>query len=815
MSAPPAAIDVGELNLQIASYDLELDVDFDKSSMKGVVGIEVKGAESSLSLNAEEMKIEGVEVNGVPKKFAFNEAKGTLIVKEIPKKPAIVRVSYAKQITDDAIVGLYKSKYGKDHLLATDLEPARARSVFPCKDEPSYKAVFRLSVVTQKGLTVISNTRVVSSEDRAGGKAKFVFEPTPRMSTYLFFLGVGKFEEEKRKSDGVEFIAASRPGQGKKTELALKVASEVLKEYCSYFSIPYPLPKLHLVALPEYRAGAMENWGAITFREALLLADSSSSTSDRRGVAHVIAHEIAHMWFGDLVTMKWWDDIWLNESFATFMDHKVLERLHPEWDNWREFIRGSTFPALNADALSDTHPIQTKVKKVEEIESIFGAIVYGKGASVLRMIESYMGEDQFRKGVSAYLSRFRYSNATGGDLWDSLGKASGLPISRLARAWITKPGFPVVRITTLKGAVKFSQSRFRFRGKGKGETWPIPLTYAIDGKPQKMLLERSSARGMSVPRHSLIVNPGRTGFYSVLYDEDRYNHIAKDFANLHAHDRAGTLNDLYLFMRAGMVEPELYFRFVSLCGNIVDPMTAEAVVDQLVNLRGIADDAEIVRNGYSQFYESQYKRLGLRAKEGEDENIGEVRETVLTQLARTDAEFARKLAPMFDDYASVEPNLKAAVLVAYAIAGEDSAFEALVRRVKSEKSEAERVRLYRALVSSPDPKLVRECLELSVSGEVSRSDSVYAVSFASANPIARSDLWEWVTKRYDLLKETYGLGTVLLSVSSVVPRCGVGREAEVRKFFSGKRYKEGADTFKRTFELLGVNSTLREKLLTA
>jgi tricorn protease interacting factor F2/3 len=805
----------GDLNLQIASYDLILDVDFDKSSVEGVVDIEVQGAEAPLVLNAEEMRIESVEINGIPKRFTFDEAKCILIVHEIPKKKAVVRVNYSKQITDDAIVGLYKSKFGRDHLLATDLEPARARSVFPCKDEPSYKAIFRLCVVTQRDLTAISNTRVVSSEDMAGGKKRVVFEPTPRMSTYLFFLGVGKFEEEKKESGGVDFIAASRAGLINKTELALEVASEVLKEYGNYFSIPYPLPKLHLVALPEYRAGAMENWGAITFREALLLADSSSSTSDRRGVAHVIAHEIAHMWFGDLVTMKWWDDLWLNESFATFMDHKVLERLHPEWDNWREFLRGSTFPALNADALSDTHPIQTEVKKVEEIEGIFGPIVYGKGASVLRMIESYIDEKQFRKGVSAYLKKFRYSNARGEDLWLSLGKASGLPVSRLARAWITNAGFPVVSVTTSKGRVRFSQSRFRFRGKSRGETWPIPLTYTVDGKPQKKLLERRSASSALLPERSLIVNPGRTGFYSVLYDKGRYDQIAKDFTNLHSHDRAGILNDLYLFMRAGMVEPEAYFRFVSLCGDILDPLSAETVVDQLVNLRGIAGEAEIVRRSCLQFYRSQYRRLGLRAKAGEDENIGEVRETILTQLARTDIGLARKLAPMFREYASLDPDLKAAVAVAHVVAGGDNAFEALMKLMKSERNEAERIRLYRALTSSSSPKSVRECLELSVSGEVSRSDSVYASSFASANPVARSELWEWFTRRYDLLKETYGLGIVLGGVSNVVPRCGVGRETEVRRFFSGKRYKEGADIFKRAFELLEVNSALRKKLLTA
>jgi tricorn protease interacting factor F2/3 len=806
---------LGRSGSQIDSYGLELDVDFEKSRVKGVVDVHVRGVEDPLSLDAVDMRIGRVLVNGNDREFRHDKAKGILTICGVPKKSSVVQVSFDKRVSDEAIVGLYKSKYGKDHLLVTDFEPARARTAFPCKDEPSYKAVFRLSVTTQKGLSVISNTRVASTKDAPRGKTKFVFEPTPRMSTYLFFFGVGRFEEEKKQSGSLSVIAASRPGQSKRTEFAVDTAIALVEEYGRYFSIAYPLPKLHLVALPEYRAGAMENWGTITFREALLLTDSGSSTSDRLGVAHVLAHEIAHQWFGDLVTMKWWDDLWLNESFATFMDHKVLERLHPEWDNWKDFLRGSTFTSMKADALDGTHPIQASVKKVEEIEGVFDEISYGKGASILRMIEAFMGESQFRKGVSSYLRRFGYSNAEGEDLWNSLGKASGLPVSRLARAWITKPGFPVVRVTESKGKTNFRQTRFSLSGKATGGVWPVPLTMAVGGKRQRVLLDRVSST-IRLPSHaSLVVNPGRTGFYSVLYDADAYDQIAEGFAKLHSHDRAGILSDLYLFMQAGIVEPQLYFRFVSLCGGLADTMTAEAVTDQLVNLRAIADEAAIVRRGYSWFYESQVEKLGLHRKESEDETTGELREAISSQLAKTSAEFARGLSPQFENYASIEPDLKSAVVVSYAMTGGDAAFDELVARAKAEKSEAERVRIYRALTSVPDPRLVERCLELSVSGEVSRSDSVYAISLASTNPKAREVLWNWLKKRYDLIRDTYGVGTLLSAVNGTVPRCGIGREVEVHRFISGKRYKEGKETFKRTFELLEVNSNLRKRLLAA
>ena len=796
--------------MQIESYSLDLDVDFPRAIVAGTVDVAVTGAEGSLLLNAEKLEVKGVKVNGV--RVSYKAANGTLRIPRVTKARSVVTVRFVKHVSEETVMGLYKSKYGKSYLLATDFEPARARTFFPCKDEPSYKAVFNLAVTTQTGLSVISNTPVASKEDSAG-KTRFVFEPTPRMSTYLFFLGVGPYEERKRKSDGIDIIVASRPGLSENSEFALGVASDVLRGYGEYFGIKYPLKKLHLIALPEYRAGAMENWGAITYRERLVLADSSSSTMDLRAVAHVTAHEIAHQWFGDLVTMKWWDDLWLNESFASFMDNMMLEKLHPEWENWRDFLRGSTFPAFSADALARTHPIHVKVTSVDEVESIFDNISYGKGASVLRMIESYVGEDKFRQGVSAYLRKFRYSNAKGEDFWESVQRASGRPISRLARAWTTKPGFPLVRATTAKGEVRFTQERFSYRDGGAKGMWPVPLTMINDGKLQKVLLERRSGSVKSKSPSRLLVNPGRTGFYSVLYDSAMYDRIAADFADLHSHDRAGIVGDLYLFMKAGKVEPEQYFRFVDKAGRLADALTTQSIVDQLNELRAIADEAKIVRRGYSGFYQRQLKILGLQARKGEDESVSEVREAVAIMLARTDAGFAGKLAPRFEHYETVEPNLKSAVAISYAVSAGAKGFEALFDMAKKEEKETERVRIFRALATPVDGSLVERALDLSVSGRVSRSDVAYAVSSASLNPHARSVVLKWLEGHYDSLRESFGMGFLLGQVDSAIARRGVENEHEARRFLSGERYKEGEMTFARTLERLKVNLALRRKLM--
>ncbi|MGD0395650.1 MAG: M1 family metallopeptidase [Nitrososphaerales archaeon] len=800
--------------MEIKSYDLDLDVDFRKSIVEGSVVIKVKSVKSPFKLDAAGMKIRAVTIGGRMSRFSHDSVRGKLTIPGVPRKESEVGVKFTKHVRDDVIFGLYKSKYGKEHLLVTDLEPAEARTVFPCVDEPSYKAVFRLHVVTDEGLSVISNTRVASKKTNKG-RVSYSFEPTPRMSTYLFFMGIGRFEEATTMSGKVSVIAASRPGQGKDSGFIRETSAAVLKDYEGYFGIPYPLSKLHLVALPEYHTGAMENWGAITSREPYVIVRSDASDSDRRNAARVMAHEIAHQWFGDLVTMKWWDDVWLNESFATFMEAKVLDRLHPDWDTWRDFLRMDTFRSLNADALSQTHPIQVKVKSVEEIGSIFDAISYGKGASVLRMLESYVGEEAFRKGVSAYLKRFSYSNASGADLWTSLAKASGLPVTRVARAWITKPGFPLVRVEASEGGVSFSQSKFSLSGKKSDELWPIPLTLQADGKRQSLLFDRRSASVKAERPEKLLVNPRRTGFYSVLYGERMYDQLAKSFAALHSHDRAGVLNDLYLFLQAGMVLPRQYFRFAALSGKVVDPLLALAVSDHLVNLRAIADDSDIVMNGWSAFFTSQVRLLGLARKQGENENLGMVREVITAQLVKTDERYARKLAQRFDQFTSADANLKTAIATAYAAVKGEAAFGPLLELVRNAKSEADRARVYAALTSFEDPALVRRTLELTISGEVSRSDTGYALPLAASNPRARGALWEWIKSRYDRLRGLYGGSQQFyLYLNAVLPRCGIGHEADVRRFISGKRYRDGEMIFHRAFELLDVNSRLRDRLLT-
>ncbi|HUI86482.1 MAG TPA: M1 family metallopeptidase [Nitrososphaerales archaeon] len=796
--------------MKVNSYELSLDVDFKRALVKGLVKIDLESSSSKVVLDAVDMEINDVRIGSRALGFRLDRKVGALTISGASGH-SLVQVGFTKKVADESIIGFYKSRYGSEFMLVTDLEPAEARKVFPCKDDPAYKAVFRLDVTTDRGLAVIGNSEKKSVEATGDGRTRHVFGATPRMSTYLFFVGVGRFEEAS-KAGPVRVVAAARPGQVEKSGFILDVASRVLRDYSEYFGIPYPLSKLHLIALPEYHTGAMENWGAITSREPYVLVDEDSGIGPRMHAAMVMTHEIAHQWFGDLVTMKWWNDLWLNESFATFMAYKMVDRMKPEWDMWTDFLRTEYFRSMNQDALASTHPIEVDVRTTDEIGQVFDAISYGKGASVIRMIETFVGEKAFRRGVSKYLKTHSYSNAVGADLWKSLEESSGLPVTRLMGEWVQNPGYPLVEVSRRGGSVSFRQRRFGLGAGPKKGSWPIPITFTLDGRRQDLLLEKSTASVRAEKDSVLVVNPMRTGYYSVLYDRTGYESLAADFGSFNQYDKGGLMNDLYLFLQAGKIGPELYYRFVDLCRSVSDHLVVITVTDQLAAINAIAGDRPKVRESARKFLASQMRRVGLRTSKS-NEMLNDEREVVATALAMVDDRFAKRLAGKFGRYREVDPELKAAVAVAYARNGGRTGFGPLARMVEAEDSELGRSRIYRGMTAFKEPPLVTETLDLTVSGRVSRSDSAYAVSAASLNPLTRDALWDWVGKSYQTLWEMYGGSQSVFTLLDVaLSRCGVGREQEVERFLAEKMKAHGGITFARTLEKLRINSGLRKRL---
>jgi tricorn protease interacting factor F2/3 len=796
------------------SYDLRLDVDFRKAHVKGEETLAVRGAPVPLSLDCSALEVASVSVGGKAARFRHDKKRSKLVIQGVPKRLSKVEISYSKQVGDDVMFGLYKSKYGKDYILATDLEPAEARTVFPCVDEPSYKAAFRLEITTESGLKVIANAQEARTEEVGGGRTRHVFEETPRMSTYLFFFAIGEMEETRTRSGEVEVITATRPGQAKNSELALKVAAGSVHDFAEYYGVPYPLKKLHIVALPEYHTGAMENWGAISSRESYALVTEDAAFRQKNRGAMSIVHEVAHQWFGDLVTMKWWDDLWLNESFATFMGYKMLDRLRPEWDTMSIFLVDETLLALNLDAVKNTHPVQAHVRRVEDAMHIFDQVSYNKGGSILRMLESYVGEDAFRRGVSDYLRKFSFSNASGKDLWSSLGRASSLPVTKVAKAWLTRPGFPVVEVSSAGKKVKLTQRRFMITGSVSAPPWPITTAVRAGGRETKILFDKKTMT-FDVGGDDVLLNPGRGSFHVTRYDREGYERLATGFARLSPYDRAGLINDLYLFLQAGEVDPDEYFRFIALCGGTPDNVTIQVAAEQLQHLSAIAWDSPGLRSVYPRFYRPLIESIGEDPKPGEPEYLGAAREALTSQYVDVDDAYAAKLAQRFGHYHDLDPNLRGAVASAYAITCGEKAMGPLVEMVKTMQGEVDRAKIYGALCSFKEPELVEKTLDLGLSGEVSRSDSAYPMAFGAFNTNARDIYWKWLTKHYDAIYAMYGGSQQFyLYMMRILPVCGVGRESEVKRFLAGRRMKLGGSSLTRALERLEINSGVRKRLLT-
>jgi tricorn protease interacting factor F2/3 len=771
-----------EKNVQeVREYDLFLDVDFTglKYSGKVVVDLESIG---DVSLDAVGQQISSVKSSG--NKVPFKHS-GKVLEIQTGKFSGPLEIDFSGRVSDN-FTGLYKASYGDGYILSTHLEAVQARKVLPCVDHPAFKAVFKVRVRTDADLSVISNMPI-ESETRQGEKKTVMFKKTPKMSTYLLYLGVGKFVQEKNRHGETELYAAyaDRPTGKINTEFSFDATRKVLDFYESYFGIPFQLPKLHNIAVPEFAYGAMENWGAIAYREILLHVDKDTSVRARKSVAHVIAHEIAHMWFGDLVTMRWWDDLWLNESFATFMDFKSTDRAYPEWKVWQDFVRTSTSGAMGRDALTKTHPIMAKVHDPEEIEELFDEISYGKGASILRMIEPYIGPENFKNGVRQYLEKFRYGNASGHDLWSSLQEASGTDVSRIMEGWISQEGFPVVKASLADGRLTLEQERFLLTGGTSKQTWPIPVTMNVDGKTQSLLLDKKKAEvNLPTTPRSLKLNVDQTGFYVVQYNGKELLDLVWK-SRLSPLDRWGLISDAKAFLLSGRTSFKEYIKLVEKYQNEEEYLPAVEVSDQLSFLYQIAPSRLIETS-------RKFHSAGLKIFESKkDDNSTTLKGIIAARLTLLDDAYAKKAGSKLNDLANVEPDMKRSVVMGYSRSSND--YDGLIGKYTKSTTDEERLRYLEGLASFRNPELVAKTLDFALSGKVKRQDVRNVILYATANPDAKTAIWQWFKNNMVKLEAMYS-GTAQFSIIlreyfSIV---GVGRLAEVEKFFSEHKVT-GAD----------------------
>lgn len=762
--------------MQVTDYELFMDLDFHKLQFKGRLFVNLK-TEEDVVLNSVGLDIQRVIWD--ERNFSFMQRGDDLIINTGPFD-GILELDYEGSITD-SLVGIYRAPFDHTHIVTTHFEAAQARRMLPCVDRPNAKAEFKLTVKIDDDLDVISNMPVESvSVDRNWKTVKF--QKTPRMSTYLLYLGVGKFDEQTEKLDRTDIIVASTPGKVKMGTFAQEEAKKAMAFYNSYYGIPYSLPKIHLIAVPEFAMGAMENWGAITFRESALLVDANSSTRSRRRVAEIVDHELAHQWFGNLVTMKWWDDIWLNESFATLMAFKVVDSIHPEWRVWEDFLRSEMAGALARDCLKNTHPIQVPVKSPDEIEQIFDSISYGKGASILRMIEAYVGAEAFQKGIQHYLSSHMFSNATGNDLWNALEVTSRKPVQMIMSEWVRRPGYPVVTVEVRGEELILHQERFLISGSSEKALWPIPVTMEVNGEPRSVLMDKEEVTIGVKGIKSLKINPDRSGFYLVQYlgCEDL---LWK--SKLSAIDRWGIVSDAYAFLLSGKIRFADYMMFLKRFIDDREYLPTHEVSDQLSILYTIAPSS--VSDFSRTFHSLQFDALRQKT----DENSLILRGTVASRLTLVDDAFASELAPEFNEYELVPPDMKSAVALAYARSTAN--YDSLLNAYRKTNSDEDKVRLLNAMTAFTDESLVNRTLNFAFGGEVKRQDVRNVILAATEKPDAKNVTWTWLQDNIERLRELYqSTGILSGTLLSIIPILGIGRIEETEQFFNEHKMP-GAD----------------------
>jgi tricorn protease interacting factor F2/3 len=800
--------------MEIKTYDLSLNVDYKALTYNGRVGMTLNGAERDLTLNSVGLKIHSVSSGGKSLRWEEKADQEELIIHDVPSGAARVDIEFDGKVVDGALVGLYKSRFDGGYVLTTQFEATQARRLFPCVDHPAFKAVFNAEFTVDEGLGVIFNTPIEKESKVSGGKKLFRFKPTPKMSTYLLYLGVGKFTEVDRK-EGKLLVTIALPEEKKESgTYALDHAGKTVAFFEKYFGVPYPLPKLHLISVPDTSFGGMENWGAIVFQEISLLVDEGMSALGKKRVMEVIAHEIAHQWFGDLVTMKWWNDLWLNESFATFMSYKAVQALHPEWEIWSDFHSDNMTRAFLWDALNSTHPIEANVVKPDEINEAFDSISYEKGGSVLRMVENFVSEDTFRRGVSAYLKKFQYGNASGADLWNEIEKVANVPVPRIMDSWIKKKGYPIITAHLKGSSLELEQNKFLLNGKESADPWPIPLTLRVNGKVQHVLMEAQKLTIDVGPRvKEVVINFGRTGYYRVNYGEELMSLIAKKFKDLPEPDRWGMVQDLYAFVLSRETTIEAYLKLVEQAYGETSRLVVGELAGEIMTLSAIFHGNEKVRSTFLKFITSQIDRIGRVPRPGEPETTKALRERLSMSLVFMDESYARGLAKEFERYGSSPPELRGSICMAYARCGGKEAHEELTRRFMNASTETESSDMAEGLMAFVQEDLLRKSLGMVFTPEtgIGKGMTLFqsAIGIATVTKEGRDLMWPWFAKNLDnFVKVTQGSTLCSLLLQYYLPRGGLGRLEEVRKYLESKTIPGGEAGKVKGMELLSVYERL-------
>lgn len=799
-AASPDAVQVTRVVLPTGvtpeHYAIEARPDAEGSSFTASVRIDVTVARPirTITVNAADLTFSRVAITGVTgaPSVSFDAERQTATL-SFPQPIAAglhtLSIAYAGKINTHA-AGLFALDYdasksvggGRKRALFTQFENSDARRFVPSWDEPNRKATFSLTVVVPTGEMAVSNMPVASEAPLAGGLKRVVFRETPKMSSYLLFFGLGDFERIHRDVDGVDVGVIVKRGAGEQGRYALDAAAHLLPFYNDYFGAKYPLPKLDMIAGSGQSQffGAMENWGAIFyFDRDLLIDDKISTRSDRQGVYLTVAHEMAHQWFGDLVTMDWWEDLWLNEGFASWMENKAVDHFHPEWNVWLQELAGKQ-GAMSLDARRGTHPVIQPIADVLQAQQAFDTITYQKGAAVIRMLESYVGADAWRDGVRRYIRAHAYANSVTDDLWREVDGVSPRKITGIAHDFTRQAGVPLVRMDGARcagdraaGAVSLTRAVFSVDGSSAGATWRIPAVLAgpephgtgtvLGGAITTIIAEPHVSARLNCAG-PVLVNAGQTGYFRTLYAPQAFASLGAAYGRLSAEDQYGVLNDASALGAAGMEPYGDVLQLTSAIPPSADPVVAAALVQRLTAIDALyRNEPEARRAAWRAHARAViaplFARLGWTARPAEADNAASLRTTVIAALGRLDdpgvvAEANRRFEVYRSDPASLDPTVRRAVLSIVAQHADAATWEQLHALARSSTSAVEKTEYFVLLAAARDPVLAQRALSLALTQEPEKTTApsmigaaadehpTMALDFAIANSSALNALLE-------------------------------------------------------------------------
>jgi aminopeptidase N len=782
-------------------YAIRITPDLEKLTFIGSETVKLKVVKpvTKIVLNALEMEIASASVDGrsLPKKAVeLNEKEETLSL-TLPNEMAAgeheLALKFSGKINPQG-QGLFYARY-REHgtnekkiMLGTQFEAADARRMFPCWDEPSFRARFQLTAVVPEKFMAVSNMPIVAGGADPGtqvpeGMKEVRFAISPSMSSYLVVLCAGELDAIESEQDGVKLRVIATKGKAEMGRYALESEAKILHYYNEYFGIPYPLPKLDLIAVPGGFGGAMENWGGITYYESVLLFDpENSSNGTKQDIFAVIAHEMAHQWFGDLVTMAWWDNLWLNEGFASWMGSKCTDHFNPAWNEWlrrrtpRNPTRRIGFPkdtAMQMDARSTTHSIQQPIATEAEANSAFDEITYQKGQSIIRMLESFLGENVFRDGIRKYIAAHQYSNSTTADLWEALTEVSGKPVGEIATGWTEQPGFPLVKVSRDASTVILTQERFTVHFPNPpAQRWQIPLTYVTELQPATngfLLRDKSANLPNELPAdRALKLNVGDAGYYRVEYDDASWRMLVSHLGQISEADRANLLTDAWALVEANRQPLSHYLGLVTQVLKDDQLAVYNQIIDTFIFInRLLAGDP--ARPHFQQYarvlLRPAFDRVGWEAKEDEPSQRSFLRASLIRGLGFLNdtnvvtgcrARFERFLS----DRAAVAPDLRPDIFAVVGRYADAQTWEKLHKLGLKTTSTEEKQNYYEALANAIDPRLVRRTIPLALTDELPTNRALFLLPFIARQSEHPDLVWEFAREHMkELLAKQDALGS--------------------------------------------------------